>query len=93
MKTLTQQNRILIPTSDPPPTAPDGCHVIHQIVAKKGDVIIFHPWVIHSGTTNMGPVPRLMSNGMVVVKREAFDRVGCLVLKEGRRIEARNVAN
>ncbi len=89
MKILTQQNRILIPVTEPPPTPPEGCNIVHQIVAKKGDIVLFHPWTIHSGTTNMGHVPRLMGNGMVVVKREAFERVGCMILGEDRHLEAR----
>lgn len=65
----------------PSPVVPDECHVIEQIVGKKGDIVVCHPWVIHSGTTNMGDAARLMCNGMVTIKRDAFERVGCMVLR------------
>lgn len=51
-----------------------------QVVGKRGDVVVVHPWTIHSGTTNMGDTPRLMTNGMIRVKQEAFAKVGCKVL-------------
>jgi ectoine hydroxylase-related dioxygenase (phytanoyl-CoA dioxygenase family) len=51
-----------------------------SVVAKRGDVIIFHPWVIHCGTTNLRATPRLMANGMVRLKRDAFARSGHAVL-------------
>ena len=50
------------------------------VVAKRGDIVIFHPWVIHCGTTNLRATPRLMANGMVRLKHDAFARSGHAVL-------------
>ena len=40
------------------------------------DAVVMHPWLIHSGTTNLSSEPRLMANGMVRIKPEAFERDG-----------------
>lgn len=42
---------------------------IEQVVGKAGDLVLVHPWCVHSGTTNLGRQPRLMLNGMVRVKK------------------------
>ena len=52
--------------------------VIEQVVGRAGSVVVMHPWLIHSGTTNLSSEPRLMANGMVRVTSEAFDRDGCV---------------
>ena len=49
---------------------------IEQIVGCAGDVAILHPLAVHSGTKNLGEMPRLMANGMVRITEEAFDRHG-----------------
>ena len=54
--------------------------VIDQIVGAAGSVALLHPWLVHSGTTNLSRDPRLMANGMVRVKREAFERDGGVVV-------------
>ena len=50
--------------------------VVDQVVGAAGSVALLHPWLVHSGTTNLSRDPRLMANGMVRVKREAFQRDG-----------------
>ena len=35
-----------------------------------------HPWLVHSGTTNLRSNPRLLANGMVRIKKKAFDTNG-----------------
>ena len=35
-----------------------------------------HPWLVHSGTTNLRSIPRLLANGMVRIKKKAFDTNG-----------------
>ena len=57
--------------------------VLHQICGKAGDVVLMHPWLVHSGTTNLRSAPRLMANGMVRVRAETFEREGCRVLLGG----------
>jgi ectoine hydroxylase-related dioxygenase (phytanoyl-CoA dioxygenase family) len=47
-----------------------------QIVARAGDVVIMHPLIVHSGTTNLGSRPRLMANGMARVRQDVFDTEG-----------------
>ena len=54
--------------------------VVDQIVGAAGSVALLHPWLVHSGTTNLSRDPRLMANGMVRVKREAFERDGCVAV-------------
>ena len=41
-----------------------------------------HPWLIHCGTTNCYDQPRLMANGMVRIKKGAFDASGVRVLQQ-----------
>ena len=60
-----------------------GTVVLHQICGKAGDVVFMHPWLIHSGTTNLRSRPRLMANGMVRVKDAVFKREGCRILVNG----------
>jgi hypothetical protein len=45
---------------------------IEQIVGKAGGIVLVHPWGVHSGTTNLGGLPRLMLNGMVRITQESF---------------------
>jgi hypothetical protein len=47
-----------------------------QIIGRAGDVVLMHPLLIHSGTTNLRPELRLMGNGMVRMKKEVFERRG-----------------
>ena len=47
-----------------------GKVLVSSVVAKRGDVVLFHPWNVHSGTTNNRGEPRLMMNGMVRLKNE-----------------------
>ncbi len=55
--------------------------MLHQICGKAGDVVLMHPWLVHSGTTNLRSTPRLMANGMVRVRAQTFVREGCRVLR------------
>ena len=50
--------------------------MIEQVVGRAGSVVVMHPWLIHSGTTNLSSEPRLMANGMVRIKKDAFERDG-----------------
>lgn len=57
--------------------------VVDQIVGAAGSVALLHPWLVHSGTTNMSTDPRLMANGMVRVRPEAFERDGGVAVLRG----------
>ena len=35
----------------------------HQIVGECGDAVLMHPWLVHSGTTNLSNLPRILLNG------------------------------
>ena len=48
----------------------DKWGVIEQVVGKAGDIVLLHPWCVHSGTTNFGTRPRLMLNGMARMKQD-----------------------
>ena len=50
--------------------------LLEQIVGNAGDVVLMHPWLIHSGTTNLRSVPRLLANGMVRIKQAVFNEFG-----------------
>jgi len=50
--------------------------VISQITGRSGSVALLHPWLVHCGTTNVLATPRLMANGMVCVKQDAFEKQG-----------------
>tara|TARA_B100001057_G_C22386442_1_gene770481 strand:+ start:14 stop:496 length:483 start_codon:yes stop_codon:yes gene_type:complete len=47
-----------------------------QFVGHPGDIVLLHPLSLHSGTTNWRGRPRLMGNGMVRLRPEAFARRG-----------------
>ena len=54
-----------------------GLGPVVQFTGRAGDVILLHPLVLHSGTTNWSGAARLMGNGMVRWTQAAFDaRVG-----------------
>lgn len=67
------------------PPCPDGdrydapCGVppllhLEQIVGKAGDVVLMHPLLLHSGTTNCAPRPavRMLANGMARLRQDAW---------------------
>ena len=56
--------------------------VIEQLVGKAGTVALLHPWMIHSGTSNLSSRVRYLANGMARVKQEWFDKEGIPILKE-----------
>ena len=51
------------------PCANSWCHgdgLVHAtaITGRAGDVVLVHPLLIHSGTTNLSSAPRILGNGM-----------------------------
>ena len=52
----------------------EGTGPIHveQICGRAGDVILMHPLLLHSGTTNMREGPRILLNGMIT-RLESLD--------------------
>jgi ectoine hydroxylase-related dioxygenase (phytanoyl-CoA dioxygenase family) len=49
------------------PTNGDSCTGV-QITGKAGDVVLMHPLLVHSGTTNLCPkLPRILANGMACI--------------------------
>ena len=48
----------------------EGKVLVSCVTARKGDVVLFHPWSVHSGTTNNRSSPRLMMNGMVRLRED-----------------------
>lgn len=56
----------------------DGVGVAEQVVGKAGDVVLMHPLLFHSGSTNLRSRVRIMGNGMVRLKHEAFEARGGL---------------
>ena len=57
--------------------APDGPVQVRQVVGRRGDVVLLHPWLIHGGTTNFGTGVRILANGMVRLAPQHFARHGC----------------
>lgn len=58
---------------------------VEQLVVRAGDVVLMHPFTLHSGTTNVDTqgAPRLMINGMARVRPEAFEaRGGARLMQE-----------
>jgi len=56
--------------------------VIEQLSGKAGTVALLHPWLIHSGTSNLTSKVRLLANGMARIKQEIFDKEGIPILNE-----------
>jgi len=50
--------------------------VVEQVIGCAGDLVVMHPLLLHSGTTNMRDAPRVMVNGMARVLPEAFNAGG-----------------
>mmetsp|Transcript_26839 Transcript_26839/g.61887 ORF Transcript_26839/g.61887 Transcript_26839/m.61887 type:complete len:625 (+) Transcript_26839:407-2281(+) len=63
----------------PIPQAQAGAEV-EQIVGEPGDVILLHPWLIHSGTDNRSSHPRVLYNGMARVRESVFAQHGVMTL-------------
>lgn len=61
--------------------------VIEQVSGQAGTIVLLHPWLIHSGTSNLTADVRLLANGMARVKQESFDAHGISVLKEVQALE------
>jgi hypothetical protein len=55
---------------------------IEQIVGKAGGIVLVHLWGVHSGTTNLGGLPRLILNGMVRITQESFAARGHPLLRD-----------
>lgn len=56
--------------------------VIEQVVGKAGTVALLHPWMIHSGTSNLSENVRILANGMARVTQESFEADGIPILRE-----------
>ena len=54
----------------------DGPVCAEQVTGRAGDVILLHPLLLHSGTTNCAQQPRQMLNGMARYTPAAFARNG-----------------
>ena len=67
--------------------------LLEQIVGDAGDVVLMHPWLIHSGTTNLRSVPRLLANGMVRIKDSVFDQVGHPLLSKQEKKRKRDAGD
>lgn len=53
-----------------------------QITGKKGDVVLMHPLLVHSGTTNLCPFrPRILANGMACETKGFFEEHGDLMMQ------------
>jgi hypothetical protein len=91
MRALTEQGRVRI---DPSEKVLDGELAVIQATGKTGDVLLLHPLVVHSGTTNCsrGTV-RVMANGMArLIRRDGDGGDPVLRRTEGfrERAEAEN---
>ena len=73
MLAAVRERRVVIPT-EPSVPAEVVCGDLRsaaeplrlrQICGAAGDVVLMHPWLLHSGTTNLAREPRIMGNGMV----------------------------
>ncbi len=75
MRALTESGRVLLPGCNSAaatsasfadfPWGTDTPVSVEQVVGCAGDVILMHPLLLHSGTSNEGTELRLMANGMV----------------------------
>ena len=72
MRALTEGGRVALEAKE----VAEGMVGVEQIVGRAGDVFLFHPLLVHSGTTNCtvrGKV-RVMANGMA--RRKVTGREG-----------------
>lgn len=56
--------------------------VIEQVSGKAGTIVLLHPWLIHSGTSNLTADVRVLANGMARVTSESFQAQGIPVLRD-----------
>jgi ectoine hydroxylase-related dioxygenase (phytanoyl-CoA dioxygenase family) len=45
---------------------------LHQMCGEPGDIILMHPWCIHTCSQNFAEVPRVMANAAVRFKHGTF---------------------
>ncbi len=55
---------------------------VDQVCGQMGDIVLMHPLLLHSGTTNEGQHIRMMANGMVQLNPDMFARVGHPLLRD-----------
>ena len=75
MRALTEGGRVSLPGCNSAalmsasfadfPWGTDTPVSVEQVEGRAGDVILMHPLMLHSGTSNEGTELRLMANGMV----------------------------
>ncbi len=92
MRALTEAGRVLLPgcaaaatdaaDGDWPPWGGGGGGVaVEQVTGAAGDIVLLHPLLLHSGTTNVSSTPRLMLNGMARIRPDAFAAHGARLLR------------
>jgi ectoine hydroxylase-related dioxygenase (phytanoyl-CoA dioxygenase family) len=75
LRALTERGRVVLPPCGgaraplPAEAWGGGCDgaaplLVEQVVGRAGDVVLMHPLLLHTGTTNCAAAPRLMANGM-----------------------------
>jgi hypothetical protein len=91
MRALTEAGRVLLPgcgakaapagDGDWPAWGGGGDVTVEQVIGAAGDVVLLHPLLLHSGTTNACAAPRLMLNGMARITPAAFAAHGARLLR------------
>jgi hypothetical protein len=50
---------------------------VDQIIGRAGDMVLMHPLLIHSGTSNCAVLPRVLVNGIARLKPNTVSPIGC----------------
>jgi hypothetical protein len=89
MRALTEGGRVSLPGCNSAaatsalfadfPWGTDTPVSVEQVEGRAGDVILMHPLLLHSGTSNEGTELRLMANGMVRPRVFCSVVVYCLI--------------
>lgn len=80
LRALTESGRVALPPCGAGAAAAlpqpwggaDGMLHVEQVVGRAGDLVLMHPLLLHTGTTNCSGATRLMINGMCTINEQAW---------------------
>ena len=91
MRALTEAGRVMLPGcaaaaaeatgGEWPAWGGGGDVAVEQVTGAAGDIVLLHPLLLHSGTTNASNSPRLMLNGMTRIRPDIFAARGARLLR------------
>eukprot|EP00968_Pinguiococcus_pyrenoidosus_P017547 scaffold1747_cov251-Pinguiococcus_pyrenoidosus.AAC.20 len=82
LQRIKEHRAWIVSDAQPDDVCQEGDADVRPLMGRVGDLCIMHPWLIHSGTTNLSDRVRFMGNGMVRIREDVFAQSGCTMLQE-----------